>query len=113
MSDLISRQAVIDEILRLTRYETVRDLYEATVAYKYDDYQDGIMDAIDAVIGVDVPEEQPTVEERKTGRWIEEPGMLMCSQCGDVWGWNDAEMVVNFNFCPYCGAKMDEVSKDE
>ena len=66
MDELISRQAAIDEILRLTRYDTVRSLYEATVANKYEDcYEDGIMDALDVIIGMTSP--QP---ERKTGEWI-------------------------------------------
>lgn len=52
MADLIDRQEAIDEILRLTSYDTVRRLYDATVTDKHDDYKRGIMDAIDAVIGV-------------------------------------------------------------
>ena len=55
--------------------------------------------------------EQPTVEERKKGKWITEPYDLesdvwahRCSNCLKVamLGGND----INLNFCPNCGADM-------
>ena len=53
--------------------------------------------------------EQP---EQKHGHWIRSPKFLpetQCSVCkktyvGDCWG---------FNFCPECGARMDEEVKQE
>lgn len=116
MADLIDRQAAIYEILRLTRYETVRDLYEATVADKYDDYKDGIMDAIDVIVGL------TSVQPEKTGRWEdasvvnkytgEARRVRRCSECGaayfhyaDIKDIDDTEP----NYCPNCGTKMEEV----
>lgn len=47
------------------------------------------------------------VVERKRGKWIEEAGMLMCSECGDAWGTQQFDEVMSFNYCPNCGAKME------
>lgn len=38
--------------------------------------------------------------------WIEEVGMIMCSECGDAWGTQQFEEVKSFNYCPNCGARM-------
>ena len=51
----------------------------------------------------EVIERQPTIEERKRGKWID-GDVLMCSECGrwiDVLQ-GDADM----NFCPNCGCRM-------
>jgi hypothetical protein len=55
----------------------------------------------------DVLEQQPTIDAEpvRHGKWIEYPiadGMNQCSECG----------VLRFgesNYCPNCGARMDEV----
>lgn len=54
--------------------------------------------------------EFPTIEVEpiRRGRWIEESGMFMCSVCYDAWGTEDEEMIKGFNYCPNCGAKMEE-----
>lgn len=40
----------------------------------------------------------------KHGRWIEKTGRAMCSICADeCW----ADGVMEYNYCPNCGAKMD------
>ena len=52
-------------------------------------------------------DEQPTIEERKTGKWIDETfkpwGLVYhpyrCDQCGD-------HSEADSNFCPNCGADM-------
>lgn len=104
MADLIDRQAAIDEILSLTIFDTVRSLYEATVADKHDDYKQGIMDAIDVIVAL--TSVQP---ERKTGRWTPIPTLFrtlgICSVCHNVAG-------IEYEYCPWCGAKM-EVVNDE
>ena len=43
----------------------------------------------------------------KHGRWQEEIGMIMCSECGDAWAIGQEEEVRSFNYCPNCGARMD------
>lgn len=57
-----------------------------------------------------VIERQPTIEERKTGKWICSDDMYetaVCSSCGwdttDPWG----HIVHWFKYCPNCGARME------
>lgn len=48
---------------------------------------------------------EKTVEERKTGYWIDEGcHEYSCSECG---GMVTVEKG-SFKFCPYCGARMEE-----
>ena len=66
---------------------------------------------------IDLITNAPTIEERKHGHWerrdmdiVEHP--LHCTKCG----WSNYHIdryVKSFEFCPECGARMDEVSKDE
>ena len=48
-------------------------------------------------------DEQPTIEERKTGKWLEtdshEPCWYKCDQCGRL---SDIKEI----YCPTCGASM-------
>lgn len=53
------------------------------------------------------------VKEVKQGKWIEETGMLMCSECGDAWGTQQFDEVMSFNYCPNCGADMRKETEDE
>ena len=55
----------------------------------------GIMQAID---------EQPTIDAEPVhhGKWVIEDGHVCCSECGEI--------SKEYNYCPYCGARMD---KDE
>lgn len=52
----------------------------------------------------------PTIEERKTGKWIEFPNhnAYKCSECGRVIETTDGKRFVykHFPFC-HCGAKME------
>jgi len=58
----------------------------------------------------------PTIEpERKTGKWINANDgkwntveVLKCSVCGEI----DNRMYRTDNFCPNCGAKMEEGEQD-
>ena len=91
--DLIDRQAAIDTLVKLTTCNGVRELFEYVQEHHLSDmWSGGIVDAIDAVIGV--PSAQP---ERKTGRWIDDN----CSECGQYVYHGDVR-----NFCPNCGADM-------
>lgn len=68
--------------------------------------------------------EMPTVEERKTGKWIfydsdaERYDDIRCSVCGkhftvDAERWCDVGFIASdLKYCPNCGAKM-EGGKDE
>ena len=42
------------------------------------------------------------VSEKKTGKWIEEDGLVICSECGEEHDWIDYRA----NFCENCGADM-------
>nr|DAV45687.1 MAG TPA: hydrogenase/urease nickel incorporation protein [Caudoviricetes sp.] len=58
---------------------------------------------------------QPTVETVKHAHWIVVGGDLeifadcKCSACGYIYTFNEYNI---YNYCPYCGAKMDEVMKE-
>lgn len=53
------------------------------------------------------------VPEKNVGKWVEEVGMLMCSECGDAWGTEQFDEVMSFNYCPNCGADMRKETEDE
>lgn len=47
---------------------------------------------------------------KKYGRWIPKTGRAMCSCCADeCW----ADSVIEYNYCPNCGAKMDGERKND
>lgn len=52
----------------------------------------------------------PVAEERKHGHWIGKPiagySLVRCSVCFAF-----ANNIERWNYCPNCGAKMDEVTK--
>ena len=56
-------------------------------------------------------DEQPTVDavEVVHGRWVEDTAtdMIACTECGHAWNIID-NCTETFNYCPSCGAKMDE-----
>lgn len=49
--------------------------------------------------------EMPTadVTQARHGRWIEEDGIQICSECGEEHEWEDYRAP----YCDTCGAKMD------
>lgn len=59
-------------------------------------------------------EVQPTVEERKHGHWVVTENTYQCQFC-QYWDTRKKEQVNGRyvfsklpNYCPYCGAEMDE-----
>ena len=80
MSDLISRQAA-----------SVR----ACNAIKDDSVAFDVKEALKAV---------PTAE--KSGKWIDYCGGVKCDQCG--FECDDTYYLGEANFCPNCGARMEE-----
>lgn len=96
MNDLISRQAAIDAFKK-----------ELTVGESKGNYVT-ICSAISYKGAKQVLERLPSVQERKTGRWILEDNdfidVCKCSVCGIVEYFNKGWK--KFNFCPNCGADM-------
>ena len=71
----------------------------------------GFSDTYDKAMIVDLVDEQPTIEAEpiRHGRWKGKPiagySTVKCSECGYVFMENSGK----WNYCPNCGAKMDEV----
>ena len=65
------------------------------------------------VYEVKKPSDFPTIEERKTGRWIRHPEKdniyggkcVECSECGERYL---VQYIEDEKFCRHCGAKMEE-----
>ena len=56
----------------------------------------------------EILERLPTIEERKTGKWVIDDEYIDCSVCRhDKWSRVPFEALVKrFKFCPNCGADM-------
>lgn len=77
-------------------------------------YYDGVSNGLE--VAIVCVEYAPTVEERKHGHWIvttiyDENGRyagryINCSECGFYW--REATHASVFDYCPRCGARMDE-----
>ena len=43
------------------------------------------------------------------GRWIKNGTVINCSACRHCsWSYSFKDLVKGFNYCPHCGAKMEE-----
>lgn len=106
MDDLISRQAAIDKADSLYR-DTKND-----ECYMITGYNHAISD-IRAILK-SLPSAQP---ERKTGHWIKTARwgrVYYCDQCRNYLDFDGVNVGRgSTNFCPNCGAKMDEEGKDD
>ena len=97
MSDLISRQAVLD------KFKSLCDVCGEGEKY------DGVMCRCCSLDdGICIVEDMPSAEpERKHGEWIKEKEndvLCHCSTCG----YKVVSALSNlfYNFCPHCGADM-------
>ena len=94
MSDLISRQAVLDAMYELcSTGETLKEN-----PWRDNPHIDAITDAI-----ANLPSVTP---QQRTGRWIKQNygWNWQCSECGFVTPPSAKEI---FTFCPKCGCKME------
>ena len=69
---------------------------------KFDAWQE-IIDTLEAIPAADV---RPVVRVKWEEDW--ETGCSTCSACGESYLWEDYDGVGEWNFCPNCGAKMEE-----
>lgn len=111
MKDLISRQAAIDEIDEWIKAFRENVHKESAADARF--IRDGI---------IQLPSAQP---QRKTGRWIikDNPGTgwyrVTCSECGEdvtstapcIGFYPNAK--VTWDYCPKCGAKMDNETEGQ
>lgn len=94
------------------------DKLKAHYAWWADAGNADMRDAFDTIVDL-----QPTVEPTKHGRNIADgyfggykntsARIFLCSECGygfdDIYLCNEEDYPIEPNYCPYCGAKMDEV----
>ncbi len=63
---------------------------------------------------INIIKKEPTVETVKHAHWIEDEycGYYACSNCDGIGTANGMSPIedCHLNYCPYCGAKMDEVA---
>lgn len=88
----------------IDRLKTIKALDEAKIRTTSEEY-DRILDVIGSM---------PTIEERKTGKWIlTKRNGILCGVCYS--GFRRMPTLFGkpmFNFCPLCGAKMEGEEKD-
>ena len=119
MDDLISRQAALDALWKaLYEYEDeTEQKFQASDELNTDDWfmhrifvQN--MSDIDRQTILNLPSAQP---ERKTGHWIKTGRwgrVYYCDQCRNYLDFDGVNVGRgSTNFCPNCGAKMDEKEK--
>lgn len=94
--DVDKLRSVLEDNIRCSSTTTVADRY----------YCDGLRNALLCVMS------RPIVEERKHGHWITVITMLphhRCSVCNRPALCSEfTDVDVLSDYCPYCGAKMDE-----
>ena len=106
--------------MRMIDGDALRDNLQALA---YDDWNQGVTTSwADAYREVaDMVEEMPTIEERKTGRWIETEEQVgwetertcECSNCGlsfPLDDWTIDEVREEMHYCYQCGAKMEVIA---
>ena len=97
MDDLISRQAAIDALDKC--HCGGKDENGRPWIYKEN-----------AVEVIEMVEPSPSAEPKR-GKWIDNGEAFICSECRS--GYKEQPTLMGkpmFEFCPMCGAKMDEVT---
>ena len=103
MNDLISRQAAIDALAK-----QMPTPYTPDGSHPADEgifqVQEVYADCIETLELL--PPAQP---EQKIGKWIPYDEQYECSECGVLWEFYEGSPETNnANYCPNCGAKMEE-----
>lgn len=88
----------------------VKDIPEPKVVKVVDLSEDSINEIAEAVVRKIKEQEQRQIRH---GHWKGKPiagySTVRCSECGDVFMENSGK----WNYCPNCGAKMDEVEDND
>ena len=88
--------------------EAIEKAFAEEISTNYlDDYAKGFQAALLAVMSIPTADVAPV----RHGRWIEqcEESFYSCSACGTEWVTIEGTPKENdMDFCPHCGAKMDE-----
>lgn len=87
MAEYIEREAAIDAIMKV---------YVRTAGYKA---RERVFEAEEAVHRLPVADVAPV----RRGRWIEENGCQICSECGEEHEWDEYRAA----YCDVCGAEME------
>ena len=111
MNDLISRQEALQAMDTWDKFGCDPDgklvRYDDKLYVPYVHYED-MVHAIKHL-----PSAQPTadVQEVRHGHWIEcvdYDGCYECSRCHDQWVFEISPKALRANYCPNCGARMEE-----
>ena len=104
MADLIDR----NKLLKDTRISATMSGPRSTAK----EVGQAILDVGNYIINI--IKKEPTVETVKHAHWIENEycGYYACSNCDGIGTANGMSPIedCHLNYCPYCGAKMDEVA---
>lgn len=87
----------------MTREEAMAKINMLRYEYndRYIDYC-GVNEAVNMAI------EALNAEPVRRGRWEATVGGVYCSECADAWSDEVESMIQSFNYCPNCGARMEE-----
>ena len=97
MAEYIEREAAIAEVTMMAEDRRIPvDSYGGEV----------VGEVIRLLRGIPAADLRPVVR----GKWKEdwETGCSECSACGEGYLWEDHDGVGEWNFCPNCGAMMEE-----
>lgn len=99
--EYIEREAVLNEQMEICHWDGLNDSYDDFVAVK----------DILAIPAADV-------EEVRHGEWVDngfinDKPAVRCTECDIVFCDQINNHRVMFNYCPYCGVKMDGKSESE
>lgn len=76
----------------------------------YSDWGFGRENVRDVIRSVPAADVAPVVH----GKWIEDHDYLKCPECGVMVKWDFTFFDIgNWNYCPNCGAKMDNGDEDD
>lgn len=94
MNEFISRESALDVLNKLAR-----DNFTLQEAFSF--YFGALHDAADGIKNIPTVDVAPVVH----GHWVFRREMMYCSECAAAW---DRIYTIDYNYCPNCGAKMDE-----